>query len=170
MEEYASVRGCIGIELYNNVCELINGNGESISYFERCLWEGKKNLCFATDDAHGETHSLGGFILVKAKKLTHKDIMDSIKAGSFYASNGGPEISEFYVEDGIVHISCMPSSQIIFYSNDLLNGKNDAKNKLLTQASWDTAKAWQPENLNYVFAACMDEKGRKSWTQPIWLD
>ena len=167
MEEYASIRGCIGLELYNHWAELSFCNGDSISYYDRSIWDRQGATCFAVDDAHVPAQCLGGYIVVKAKGLTHKSIMDAIKAGSFYASNGGPEISDFYIEDGIAYIRCSPCSNITFYSNGWFGSSNHAEISFLTKASWNTAQAFQPAK--YVYAICTDEKNRRSWTQPIWL-
>jgi len=167
MEEFDNIQGCIGLEIYNNICEIDVGCGESISYYERCLWQNKKTFCFASDDAHGEEHYLGGYIVVKAKSLTHENIMDSIKKGSFYASDCGPEISDFYIEDGIAHIDCSPCASIAFYSDGSPGINNTAEKALLSQASWNTTKSWRPSN--YVYAVCTDAKGHRSWTQPIRL-
>ncbi|MCL2545817.1 MAG: hypothetical protein FWE06_01300 [Oscillospiraceae bacterium] len=172
MEAYSSIANCIGMEIYNNASELACACGESVSYFERSMWAGDKMLAFACDDAHRRSGYLGGWITVKAKSLTHKDVMDAIKAGSFYASTGGPEIHDFYVEDGVAHIKCEPSKTISVFGDASVGGRYPVESDILmTEFAWPFTKEWLPREagMNCVWAVCADEKGRKSWTQPIWL-
>jgi hypothetical protein len=109
--------------------------------------------------------SFGGFIVVKAKSLTEQDICDAIAAGSFYASQG-PEIHDFYIEDGTIHFSCSPCARI-YATGDLRQAKvaiAEQDEPLLTQFS---AKLTGDEK--YVRMECYDEHGRKAYTNPIFL-
>ena len=66
------------------------------------LREGKKIFAFASDDNHNEgifDDACGGYIVVKAEKLTHEDIVQNMLAGNYYSSSG-PEIYDW--ESGTV--------------------------------------------------------------------
>jgi len=167
MEEFDSIQGCTCLEVYNYNCEIGNGRGESSFYYEHSLWNGKNIFCNACDDTHTESDCFGGYIVVKAKSLTHRDIIDAIKTGSFYASTGGPDIFDFCIEDRIAHISCSAAKSIAFFSDGWFGDNHHADEALLVQASWDTEEALRP--VSYVYAVCSDEKGNHSWTQPIRL-
>jgi len=170
MKEYLTINGCIGMEVYNHVSEIACSDGDAISYFEHSLWTGNKIFAFATDDAHARSGYMGGWINVKAKSLTHKDIMDAIKVGSFYASSGGPEIYDFYVDGGIAYIKCAPSARVGFFGDATPGNSFNAEGALITEQSWEFSKVWSPGGrMNCVYAVCFDEYGRKSWTQPVWL-
>lgn len=162
MEEYDKIDGCIGLEVYNHVCETEAGCGYSDAYFNRGLWEDRFRLCFASDDAHARGHYLGGFIGVKAAALTYRDIMEAIRAGSFYASNG-PEIRDFYVENGQVHIECSPCSDISFYT-DVSHGARVVRNQPGTTSATYTL----PEGTKGVYAICRQGISQ-AWTQIIQL-
>lgn len=161
-EEYSRINGCIGVEVYNNTCEIDAGCGYSEAYYDRKLWERKPCFCFASDDTHSLHHSLGSFICVKAAELTHQAILEAIRAGSFYASTG-PEIRDFYVEDGQAHVECSPCSDIMFFS-DASYGVHAVWNQPgTTKASCPLA-----ENAANIYAVCRDGN-KTAWTQPIWL-
>lgn len=162
MEEYDKIGGCIGVEIYNNVCEVEAGAGYAELYFDRGLWENRHKLCFASDDAHRRGHYLGGFICVKSSGLTHRDILEAIRAGSFYASTG-PEIHDFYVEDGKAYIKCSPCSDIMFYTDAAPGAKVIYNSPGTTEASYLI-----PRGATGIYAACRDGKG-KAWTQIIRL-
>lgn len=160
--EYSRIDGCIGVEVYNHICEAGAGSGYGDAYYDRKLWTRTPCFCFASDDAHGQGHTLGGFIGVKAAGLTHRAIMDAIRAGSFYASTG-PEILDFYVEDGQVFVECSPCSDITLYS-DAFCGAHMVKDKPGTT----TASCPLPANAVNIYVTCREGDG-KAWSQPIWL-
>lgn len=119
----ASLRGLSGIEIINYSCEQEWKSGIAEIYFEY-LWRkeyrtpGSRIFCFGSDDAHGHVPDYrGGYITVKAKGLTHKDIMEAVGRGSFYASYGpagasAPKLYDFYVEDGTAYVECSPCRNI----------------------------------------------------------
>lgn len=162
MDEYFKINGCIGVEVYNNVCEMWAGSGYADTYYDHKLWEKERFLCFASDDAHDRSHCLGGFICVKAEALTHQAILNAIRAGSFYASTG-PEIVDFYVEDGRVFVECSPCSDIALFSDVSFGNKMVWNQPGTTKASYSI-----PENAAYVYITCQDGR-QKAWAQPIWL-
>jgi len=167
MDEYLKIKNCMALEIYNSASEVECGCGEVSSYFEHSLWSGDRMLAIACDDAHLRSAYGGGWIVVKAKALTHKDVMDAIKAGSFYASTGGPEITDFWVEDGVAHVDCSPASCVTFFGDGTVG--EAFRGEGITSQSWDSKKAWLPDKLNCIYAVCTDANGKLSWTQPVWL-
>ena len=64
-------------------------------------------FCIATDDNHNKKHqdSFGVFVLVNCDALEYGQVMNSLKAGDFYASTG-PEIYEITLEGDTVSVQC----------------------------------------------------------------
>ena len=164
MSEYQRIQGCIGVEVFNNVCDLEFGSGYSQNYFDAKLWQRQPCLCFASDDAHSAQHNFGGFIVVKAKNFTHAEILQSIRQGSFYASNG-PTILDFFVEGDQATIQCQDCSEVFFF-HDFYPGGSRVLPQLKEGILHATYKV--PANASYLYAVCRDGK-RQAWTQPIWL-
>ena len=163
MEEMDELTGILGLEIYNNNCHIDCFAGHADSYLDRLLWDGKEAFCFAADDTHRAHDALGGYIVVKAEELTHEAIMDSILKGSFYASNG-PEIKDFYIEDNVAYLECSPCVAIGFSSDSCVGGGSGPYRGLIEKSHYPVYKTD-----SYVRAFCMDEKGNKAWTQPIWV-
>ena len=73
-----------------------------------------------------------------------------------------PEIYDFRVEDGVAKIECSPVASVEFISwrmpTHTVNG-----------VSLTSAETKLPEGQSYVRASVIDEKGRRAWTNPIWL-
>lgn len=163
-EEMDTIEGIIGMEIYNNTCQVSCYSGYADSYFDRLIYDGRKILCFASDDTHqGKKDYMGGFIWVKAKSLTHQDIFDAIMAGSFYASNG-PRIEDFYIEDGKAAVSCSPCRSIAFLADNIFGAARNAEDTLMTAGEY-TLNGKE----SYVRVVCEDEYGKKAWSQPIWI-
>jgi hypothetical protein len=175
--EYGQIlafRHLFAIEAYNFCSVVIENAGEAFSCWDAALRNGGKLLGLATDDTHNfypfnaaGNDAFGGYIVVKAASLSQDDIMEAIAEGSFYSSSGGPEIKDFYVRDGRVSLLCSPSKRIYFSSE----GRQfrwrlaDSGDNLLTEFSCDLRGGER-----YVRAECYDEHGRRSFTNPIWLE
>lgn len=85
------------IEIYNHGVAMsqygILGNAAFEQTWDEGLTAGRQLYGVAADDAHdyhgkGKQPPGGGWIYVKVKKLTEKDILTSLKTGRFYASTG----------------------------------------------------------------------------------
>ena len=163
-EDLDNIEGIIGLEIYNYACQLGCFSGYSDSYYERLINDGRKIYCFACDDTHqGKKDYLGGFIWVKAKGLTHRDIFSAIMAGSFFASNG-PRIEDFYIEDNKAVVRCSPYRSIGFLADSIFGSARNTEETLLTGGEY-TLNGKE----SYVRVVCEDECGKKAWSQPIWI-
>ena len=157
-EDMDSIVGCLGMEIYNNTCEEGAFTGYAGSYFDRQLWDGRRYYCFASDDSHQHrTDYLGGFIMVKAPELSHRAIMEAIRTGSFYASNG-PEIKDFYIEDGKAVVECSPCAAIGFLADSMFGEAVAPVDGPLTKGEY-RIKGTE----SYIRVECRDDKGRTAW-------
>ena len=84
--DYAELRGLWGIELYNTGCAR-NGYFDTAQPFDDLLRQGERIFPLATDDAHLLRDCFGGFVMIKAEKLTYNSIFTALKNGDFYFVN-----------------------------------------------------------------------------------
>ena len=133
------------------------------AYWDELLAQGQRIFGVATDDGHAMSHHCNGWVRVNAENNVAA-ILEALKNGAFYASCG-PEIFDFYVEDGVAHIKCSPVKEIHFMHLRvpyLLHKAQDGE--LLTEAS-------EPVRMgDYIRATIVDEQGRRAWTNPIFLE
>lgn len=164
IEQLKTLHDYIGIEVYNTTCDRRWYAGKSDYMIDCCLRENKKVLLFASDDCHGDEASgdmFGGWIVVKAKELTHSDIINQIKAGSFYASTG-PEIYDFGLEDGKVYVECSPCESINFITYEHLG--HSIVNSGVTSGAYQLSGTE-----TFVRCECVDKYGKIAYTNPIFL-
>lgn len=90
--------------------------------------------------------------------------MKAIKGGLFYSSCG-PEIIGLHVADDTVSVECSPVVMVNFIC-DLSKGKSFQAEEegFLTGAEF---KLRGEEK--YLRVECIDQTGRKAWTNPLFL-
>ncbi|MEN6307662.1 MAG: CehA/McbA family metallohydrolase [Anaerohalosphaeraceae bacterium] len=164
IDNLLAVEGYIGVEVYNGVCEVSIAKGYGTVHWDQLLGKGKILPAVATDDVHHSENINLGWTMVRAKELTTKAVMDSLKTGCYYASCG-PTIEEFKVEEGVAKIKCSPAVKICF-GGQTSHGSvvNSQDGKLLTSAEWKPS-----EKCKFVRVEVIDADGKHAWTNPIVL-
>lgn len=149
------------IEVWNSGSALLWGVDTNTYHWDVLLHEGRQVWGVASDDSHSLQENGFGFVRVKAEKNV-PSILNALKNGEFYASCG-PEIYDFYIEDGQVCINCSPVSQIILRNfscpHRLLRGSN------LTGGQFKLRDLCT----DYIRVEIVDAQGRRAWTNPIFL-
>ena len=167
--------GIVAVEVYNETCRTI-GRPNSESHWDMLLERGHRVFGIAADDAHysGED-SFKGWICVKASELTIEAVCDAIARGAFYSSTG-PTIEDIEVspadENGIgsfrIRVRCSPARQVSFVGMPATGSSVYApEGETITEAERVTT----PERREaYVRIEVIDDRGRKAWANPIFLD
>jgi len=172
VQDIARRRGLLGIEIYNYICETLNGKGHALNIWDELLERGHRLWGFAVDDAHLSQHHPGGdagWIMVRAPKLTQEAIVRSIADGCFYSSTG-PTIKGIEVaHDGPaidLSIRCSPCQTITFIGA-AYHGRRYAhpKGGLLTKVT----HRLHPD-MKYCRVECRAPDGTVAWTNPVFLE
>jgi hypothetical protein len=168
LNDFIDLEGYFALEIYNHCSELESHTGISTFYWDSLLKRGKKIWCVATDDNHNDLDdSCGGWVVVKAKELTHEAVTKALLEGSFYSSSG-PEIHDYGVVDGEVFVECSSVNHVNFIASDYLNSgfsEWGEKNKnTITKAKFKLKG-----DEKYIRVECVDAFGNTAWTNPIFL-
>ena len=149
------------MEIWNSGCVLENRLDMNAAYWDELLCHGRKIFGVATDDGHAvHQHGLG-YIRVNAEKNA-ASVLEALKKGAFYASCG-PEIYDFFVEDGKATVVCSPVREILFRHFRM-------PYKVIVGRDIQSGQVDVMPRTNYIRAEVIDEQGRKAWTNPIFLD
>jgi len=170
-EELFSLTGYLGIEIYNSLSDCFVGKGYALTHWDALLNKGRKILGIASDDCH---HKLEGkilrdtanaFIMVKVDNLDVESIMEAVKAGDFYSSNG-PEIKNISIQNDSVIIQTSPVKGINIIA-DTCKGRCliAEDNDFLTEVIYKLKG-----NEEYIRIECYDENHRWAWSQPFFND
>lgn len=159
----------IGIEVFNYTCECGIGRGDSGVHWDELLARGERPLGFAVDDAHMHYwDACGGWIMVKTDTNDADTITSAIMAGNFYSSSA-PTIEDVKFEQNQVTVRCSPCQAVHVICP--MPGCGTTTRRLerdggpYTEVTLDIADTWRPVRIE-----CVDERGRKAWTNPFWLD
>lgn len=164
-EDLRDMDGFMAMEIYNSESHLCGDVGGTTSCWDSLLRRGRKVFAVATDDCHRADTMGKGWIQVKAEELTHEFIMENFLNGNFYASTG-PEIHDFYIEDGNLHVECSPCRKIHMVQFPQ-TGKTvyNEDGSLLSSAVIPVS----PVPAKYIRIVCEDAEGNRAWSNPIFL-
>ncbi len=171
VEEIARHPGLAGIEIYNFICEQLNGKGYSLNMWDELLDRGYRLWGFAVDDAHlCDAYPGGdaGWIMVRAPELSGEAILQSIRSGCFYSSTG-PIIEEIELvgdDRDQLRIRCSPCESIIFVGAGY-HGKclSAADGETITEATYE----FHP-SMKYCRVECRAADGTTAWSNPASLE
>jgi hypothetical protein len=171
-EDMGLLEGFAAIEVYNHGCEADQGISDSSVFWDLMLRAGSRVNAVAADDSHNEfpdgkpeSDAYGGWICVNAPELTRNVIAEAIIAGRYYSSNG-PAIKNYGVRNGKVFVECDPVHHVRFVSGALAKGQcvwaQDRKDSL------GFAEYTLSEHDPYVRIECINQYGKKAWSNPIF--
>lgn len=169
IEHMGEGKSAFGVEVFNTATEKMRDLGDSSSHLDQALHRGIHWRAFAVDDLHQMARDFsGGWIMVKAAKLTRAAIMNAIRKGYFYASTG-PEIKSLKIKRGVARITCSPVRKIVWLPRGPWGERIVSRvGKPLTTAEFSAKRFRNPGD--YLRVEITDAKGRKAWTNPIWWD
>lgn len=170
--DIAAVTGLAGIEVYNAVCEEMDGLGYASVHWDELLSRGQHVLGLAVDDTHWRPahHAQGkGFVMVKADALEESALLQALERGHFYASTG-PRIHALYLAeneggDMALHVRCSPCRLITFYARG-----PRGKRFVAEPGGWLDGASW-PVRASQVYlrVACEDFQGGIAWSNPVYV-
>lgn len=163
-EDLFKLKKYTGIEIWNSVSETNSCRGDSVNYADVLASKGRIPLLFAVDDTHFYKKDLfGGYIMVNSKSLDRDNILENIKKGNFYCSQG-PEIKQIYIENRVIRAVTSPAEEIHFVSDSFYNADRVSKkeNELITEAEYTIS-----ETDTVVRVECVDSQRKKAWSQFI---
>lgn len=162
--------GVLGIEVFNSVCEVLHGLGNSRTQWDEALSTGARLTALAVDDWHGAANEEGlGWVMVRAEALEEAAILRALRQGYFYASTG-PVITDLRLvrteqDEPALLVRCEPCKSITFY------GRMPSGYRFTAKPGGELTQAVFRLNANQVYlrVECEDNHGRIAWTNPVYL-
>ena len=160
---FENIEGYFAMEIWNSGCAIEDDmDVDNGLIWDELLVEGKPFYAVAVDDGHAKNQHCKGWVRVKADKDIDS-ILTALTKGEFYASCG-PEIYDFYYEDGKVTVKCSPAAKVILRTGLRPSRMKTSEDGSVTEAEFDV-----PRFTDYVRAVVEDKNGRRAWTNPIYL-
>jgi hypothetical protein len=167
-----------GIEVFNAGCEIECSRGLAGDYWDDLLAHGRPCFGLATDDSHMPGFDSGhAWTLVRARERSAAAVLDALRDGTFYASQG-PEIHALEIDDGVT-VTTSPCASVALIAGPHDGGRvnagrlglrhrgailaRDADGALLrTRLERPRAGGWSRLEIS-------DGRGRRAWTNPLRL-
>lgn len=114
--EILALDGFDAVEVFNFGTECLCHEGHAEWVWDMLLRNGRHVLGIACDDTHSHTtrdDHFGGWIMVKAPKLSKNSILENLKCGNYY-STMGPEIRDWGRDGDSFYIECSPVNEVHF--------------------------------------------------------
>jgi len=172
IEDGRALDAAHAVEIYNHGCEIENDLGNGWYLHDQLLNEGNRLTAIATDDAHFKTPDhFGGWVNVKAQSLDPEDLLEALKAGYFYSSQG-PEIHSVSLHGKELAVNCSPVDTLTIVCG---NSRTCVRTgKAITSAIFDLntlEMGWLLKKPSPWFrVTAIDHAGKKAWTNAYWWD
>lgn len=164
IDDAKTITAAHAVETYNHGSAIEVDRGEDWPFLDQLLNEGWRLSGFATDDAHLMTHDwLGGWTMVHADDLDPDKLVESLKAGRYYSSQG-PELHNVAIEGDEIVVECSPASVISATGVGSRSKHEVGENLTQCRLPLDRFKD------GYVRITVRDAENRKAWTNPIWFN
>ncbi len=161
--DYIGLRGLTGIEVINGGCIPMNDN--TALPFQDMLRAGMDVLPYAGEDNHA-VGARGGrtWTMVKAKELTYDALIEALKKGDCYASEG-PAIESIVYEDGELIVKTSPAYSVTLFAESRYTPAKRSDANDVTEARF----AYTPENFGRFFRfEVRDARGRKAFSRAFY--
>ncbi len=174
IEDGHSIDVAHAVEIYNHGCAIESDRGDGWYLLDQMLNNGKRLTAFATDDAHFKDHdrdAFGGWVHVRAESLEPDALLEALKAGHYYSSQG-PEIRNLSMFGNELTVECSPVDTIVVVGGTSRTAGEEGR--AITRATINLSKlekGWLLENPSpWIRVVVIDANGKRAWSNPIWLD
>ena len=155
------------VEIYNHSTAQSHPERAEGAYMADGLLEnGHRLLLNAGDDAHFlfDADRFGGWVEVHAEALDPDALLDALKAGSYYSTQG-PRLERLELDGNRLHVA---TSEVVCISlgggGDRWQAGTEERASNLTQATFDL----EPFRGSYCRVTAIDAAGRRAWSNPVW--
>ena len=165
LEDAQSIGGAHAIEIYNHTSAVKTDRGDSCALFDQMLALGHRLSCFASDDAHFHfDDAFGAWVMVKAESLRPELLVEALKQGHYYSSQG-PLIHDIKVEEGQLEVKCSPARAVM-----LLGRGSKAVSELGQSMESATLPTDRVAKGGFGRVVVIGDDGRRAWSNPIWFE
>jgi hypothetical protein len=164
------------LEIYNGASELAYEMGHSGHILDVLIARGRRMDACATDDAHFEypdypDHGLG-WVEVRAEENDPDALVEALKAGHFYATEG-PELLDVSIDGNELLVVSSPVMKVIVSGGgeryECRYGLELTRTRVPLTMFQNGAFEADPLLGTYIRVTVVDAQGKRAWTNPIWL-
>lgn len=162
-EDANSIPGAHAVEVYNHTSQVRTERGDGVYLADQLLAQGRRIDLIAVDDAHFACDdAFGGWLMVRAEANEPEPLLEALKAGRFYATQG-PVIEDIAWDTEHVQIHCSEAASIMVLGRGSRAAQSVAPGQ--RQARLPIAALRAAGDFARVVVA--DAAGRRAWSNPM---
>jgi hypothetical protein len=177
-EVIVSAEGLAGLELFNASAERECGRGDSSYVWDLALEAGRPLTAIATDDSHYPSFDIGdAWTMVRAAGRSRDAVVDALRTGQTYASNG-PVLHDVHRDGDEIEVACGPCASVELHSRyqegwavraDHRGRQEGARILERDDRGLVIRARFRPDadGAPFVRVVVKDESGRTAWTNPV---
>lgn len=177
MEEVFSIKGVLGMEIFNSAEHYLFGNIGDEAFYDFALKKGMRLMPIMSDDNHGgqvingevvaSVEECRACVMLKAEELSYNGLIQSLINGDYYCTTG-PLIYNLYIENDKLCIECSPVRRAFLRSNFIFPWEvKEASDELFTYIEFDISK--YRDNAKYIRIKIMDDYDKIAFTTPYYF-
>jgi len=171
VDELPALEAVHAVEIYNHNMAVgaLPDRAHGAYMLDGLLEKGYRVLVNAGDDAHfgHPLDRFGGWVEVHCGRLDPEILLDSLKAGRYYSTQG-PSLRELLLNGDNLHVETSEAYAIALTGGGdrWLSGEERTSqvDEPITQADFDLT----PFRGSYCRVTVVDPQGRRAWSNPIW--
>ncbi|MCC7321047.1 MAG: CehA/McbA family metallohydrolase [Rubellimicrobium sp.] len=164
MEDARSISRAHAVEIYNHGCAMGCDRPEGAHMLDLLLSEGRRLNAIATDDAHfTEPDHFGGWVMVKAEENSPEALLDALKRGDYYSSQG-PELRGIEIDGRNIRVQSSAAASIVVMGQG--SAAKAVHGASLTEGVIPLDRF---HGSPWIRVSVIDRAGRRAWSNPIWL-
>lgn len=171
-EVVKTVKNYFAMEVYNSQCRDVD-RAYSVQTWDELLLDGLKVNVIAVDDVHSAPALFRGWTMICAKERTVESVMDALRNGEFYATQG-PEFYKFEIKDDTLTVEFSDVIDCCFMARTgrCCIAKSEpqgpgSESPVINSATLDLSE--RRTGVNFVRCHICDAQGHHAWSNPIYL-
>ncbi len=162
-----AVEAAHAVEIYNHGCHVESDRGDGAAILDLLLSDGRRLTGCATDDAHfrpGVPDHFGGWVMVKAPANEPEALLEALKAGAYYSSQG-PELRDVALGAETLRVASSPVSTVMALGAGSVSEQVFGMGIEAAELPLERFRKG-----GWLRVVAVDAVGRRAWSNPIWLD
>ncbi len=163
-EDAATLPDAHAVEVYNHTSQLRTERGDGVYLATSCLPADGRIGLIAVDDAHFACmDAFGGWVMVKAQANEPQALLESLKAGRYYATQG-PLIHDIRWEADEVEVTCTAAASVMVLGRGSRAAQSVASGQTRVRLPYTALKAG-----GFARIVVADAAGRRAWSNPVYF-
>ncbi|MBL8326303.1 MAG: CehA/McbA family metallohydrolase [Rubrivivax sp.] len=163
IDDAMAIDAAHAVEVYNHTSALRTSRGGGAALLDQLLAEGRRLNALATDDAHFLVDdAFGGWVMVKAERNEPELLVQALKAGHYYSTQG-PLIEDIRIDGDDVVVDCSPAFGVYLLGRGSRADRSERRGQTTARLS-----AGRMGKGGFMRVVVVDDNGRSAWSNPLW--